>query len=383
MLDTGAGSDPTWWRDAVDGRRDRARERAAGGVPVVGYVGADVPGELVEAAGACPVRLSGIPGRTSAEADRLLGAAVDPAVSSVLAQLLDGDWRFLTGLVVSRDSQASLALFYVLRELRRLEPGLQLPPVHLLDLLHLPRASTTRYDAARVAQLAEVLAGWTGTAVTGDGLARAVAGARRVRSLLRDAQRLRRADRPGLSGTTALHVHGAVTAMPGAEAAERLGELLAAAAAGPALPARPRLFLTGSAQDHDRLYVAVEDEGWHVVGEDHDRGDLALTVDVPGWAGTDEIARAYQHRGPAAATSSIRAHAEWTAAEAAACRADLLLAVVREHDEAPAWDLPVQRERAAALGIGTAALLRQPYVSRTSDVRAVLATASAATRESA
>jgi hypothetical protein len=136
-------ADPAWWAQEYRSRWDRVRDRVAAGTPVVGVVGADVPPELVEAAGAVAVRLTGEPEPPSAEALHVLGAAVDAPTLTLLTRLLAGGATGLAGLVVSRDCQSSLALFYALRELRRLDPERELPPVHLLDLLHLPRASTT------------------------------------------------------------------------------------------------------------------------------------------------------------------------------------------------------------------------------------------------
>ncbi|MCO7220501.1 2-hydroxyacyl-CoA dehydratase family protein, partial [Klenkia sp. PcliD-1-E] len=320
--------DAAGWAQRYRTRWSGALDRAAAGTPVVGVVGADVPTELVEAAGAVPVRLVGDPVPPSAEAVAVLGAAVDPPTLALLSRLLDGGAAGLAGLVVSRDCQASLALFYALRELRRLDPWRGLPPVHLLDLLHLPRASTTAYDTTEVVRLGEALAGWTGQdPFAGDALATALRDAAVVRERLVRVQRRRRAAEPTVGGELALHVHGVVTAVPAAEAVDLLDALL-----GSDLPGRGprrRVFLTGSAQDHDAHYAVLEDAGWHVVGEDHDHGDLALTVAVPAEPTAAALATARQHRGPASPTSSVPDRAAWTAAEAERCGADVVLSLVR------------------------------------------------------
>ena len=44
----------------------------------------------------------------------------------MLSRLLDGAYGRLDALVVSRDCEASLRLFYAARDLRRIEPGLGL-----------------------------------------------------------------------------------------------------------------------------------------------------------------------------------------------------------------------------------------------------------------
>jgi benzoyl-CoA reductase/2-hydroxyglutaryl-CoA dehydratase subunit BcrC/BadD/HgdB len=334
------------------------------GRPVVGVVGADVPAELVEAAGAVAYRLHGSPDVVSAEAREILGAALDPVAHSVLTRLLDGSLAYLTGLVVSRDAQASLQLFYALRELRRLEPARALPPVVLLDLLHLPTAHTARYDEARLTGLAGTLAGWTGTTPTPERLAASVGEVARVRALLRQISALRRDGR--LTGTAALHAVGVATALPAADAVPLLEQVLVDAAD---VPGGRRVFLTGSGQDVDELYRALEDElGFLVVGEDHDWGAAALPAD-PATPDLGGIALAYRDRGPAAATASIGRRAAVTAERVRDTGAEVLLAVVREHDEGPAWDFPAQ---AAAVDVPGVLLARQPYRVATEDLQAAL-----------
>ena len=126
----------------------------------VGYVGADVPVELITAAGLRPLRLTGNPHAGSSLGDRYLGRGVDPVARSVLTRILTGDYGPLEALVVSRDCEASLRLFYALRELHRVEPERGLPPVRLVDVLHLPHHTTTRYVHAKIAQLRAWLGQW-------------------------------------------------------------------------------------------------------------------------------------------------------------------------------------------------------------------------------
>lgn len=346
-----------------------ARALADAGRRVVGVVGADVPPELVDAAGGVAYRLHGHPDRITDEARDVLGPAVDPVAHSILSQVLDGSLGFLTGLVVSRDSQASLQLFYAMRELRRLDPDRPIPPVHLLDLLHLPTARTTRYDEVRLRQLAAELEGWTGTAVTAERLEGSVRAVGEVRDRLRAVAGLREGPAPALTGTQVLRAFGAATVLPPEDARELLDGVLADARPGAVEVRGRRVFLTGSAQDCDDLYVALEhDLGHQVVGEDHDRGALALTVDVAS-ADLGSLAVGYRDRGPSAPTAAVPRRARWTAQQAARCGADLLLGVVREHDEAPAWDWPAQH---AAAGLPGALLARQSYRVPTGALAAAL-----------
>ncbi|MCO7193727.1 2-hydroxyacyl-CoA dehydratase family protein [Pseudonocardia sp. McavD-2-B] len=336
-----------------------ARPEAGDTRPVAGHVGADVPVELLTAAGYRPLRLSGSPEEDASAGRRLLGGGLDPVAHSVLTRLLDGAYGPLDVLVVSRDCEASLRLFYVLRELRRVEPSVALPPVHLVDVLHLPHRTTTRYVLAKVRGLRTWLGERSGRPVGDDALAAAVVAHDRVRGLLRAVGDLRSARR--LTGTEFLRVVDAACALPPGRAAELLTTLVEELPTRDPRPGHP-VHLTGSSHDGTSVYAALESAGLLVVGEDHDRGDLLVSRDVgtPGHPAGLELALAerYQANGPSAARSSIAERATHTAARLHARGAAGLLGYVREHDDAPPWDWPAQR---AAAGVPAALLERQPY----------------------
>lgn len=337
----------------ADDRTSEARRLRARGHPVIGYVGADVPVEVLTAAGALPVRLAGAPGTDSAAGDRYLGRGLDPAARSVLTLLLEGGYGDLDGVVVSRDCEASARLFYALRELRRVEPATALPPVHLVDVLHLPHRTTTRYVRAKIGQLRACAETWTGRNVTAQGLAEAIEAHDRVRHLLARLARLRGSR---LTGTQALRVTAATTALPAHLAAELLEDLLAEADTLPAATGLP-VFLTGSGHDTPHVYAALEEAGLLVVGEDHDWGDLLFHRRV-GEPTEAALVERYQHNGPSAPRASIRRRAEHTATAARARGARALLSYVRDNDGAPLWDFPAQRTAAALPAL---LLEGQPY----------------------
>jgi len=331
--------------------------------PVIGYVGADVPVELITAAGARPWRLAGHPGADQTAGDRYLGRGVDPATRSLLSRLLDGEFGSLDGLVVSRDCESSARLFYALRELRRVDPAIALPPLHLVDVLHLPHRTTTRYVLAKIRQLRSALESWTGTLISDDALAEAIEAHDRLRCLLADVAALRRSGR--LTGTTALSIMADTTALPVSRAIDRVAQLLDGD--HPAVPGK-RVFLTGSGHDGPHVYEILEDAGLLIVGEDHDWGDLLWHRRVG--APTElALAERYQHNGPSAPRASIRARAAHTAAAARACGAEALVSYVRDHDDAPAWDFPAQR---AATGLPSVLLDRQPYGDLTDGARTAI-----------
>lgn len=332
----------------------------------VGYVGADVPVELITAAGLLPLRLTGKPGQDRTLGDRYLGRGVDPVARSILTRILTEDYGPLEAIVVSRDCEASLRLFYALRELHRIEPALGLPPVRLVDVLHLPHHTTTRYVHAKIAQLREWLGRWR--PIGDDDLAAAITAHDTLRRSLGRLAALRRANR--LSGTRFLETVAATTAMPVTDAVALVDRVLAE----PREVDGVRLFLTGSSHDHPAVYETVERNGFLVVGEDHDWGELlfARTCAAP----TElALAERYQYSGPAAPRASIRQRAAHTAAAVRACEAEVLFSYVRLQDDAPPWDFPEQR---AAAGIRAVLAERQPYGELTAEALAALAPARAA-----
>jgi benzoyl-CoA reductase/2-hydroxyglutaryl-CoA dehydratase subunit BcrC/BadD/HgdB len=337
-------------RAAYADRVGTAARYGSGGL--VGYVGADVPVELLRAAGLTPLRLFGDPAGDAAVGERYLGRGLDPVACSVLSRLLEGAYGALDQVVVSRDCEASLRLFYAVRELRRVDPATRLPETYLVDILHLPHATTTAYNSVRIGQFRERIEAWTGRRITDDDLAQAIALYNTQRALLVEAATWRH-DRPSrLSGVDFLTVVGAGTAMP---VDVHIGHMLKLEPS-PAVTAR-RAYLTGSGHDTPDVYRALAAEGIDVVGEDHDWGELAVRTPVS--APTIEaLALRYQYNGPAAPRATIRQRAEHTAEQARRAGAELLVCYARRHDEAPRWDFAAQSE---ATGLPAIVRDRQPY----------------------
>ncbi|WP_426228223.1 2-hydroxyacyl-CoA dehydratase [Pseudarthrobacter sp. DSP2-3-2b1] len=342
----------------------RASKRAGQGTAVVGFVGADVPRELIAAAGALPLRLHSQTGPSSDEAVQLLGEATDHAAHSILTQILAKELDFLSGIMISRDCEASLQLFYVLRELAARRPGM--PPVHLIDLLHLSRESTALYNRRQVAACAETLSQWTGASPDPASLAASVASFQVLRGHLASVQSLRQSGL--LSGTAGLHVAAAAESLPPSEAAQWVAELVGTfSATATGGDSALRLFFFGSAQDQDVLYRAIEDLGVRIIGEDHDWGLLAAPAPVAVTAGASyeellaRLAESYHYRSPAAAISPLAVHARWGADQAVSCGAEAVFCLTRRFDDAPAWDYPKLAEYLQDRGIPSVLLSRQPF----------------------
>lgn len=323
-------------------RTDDALRRAATGEPVVGVIGRDVPAALVAAAGGVPFRIAPEEADVRPAAE-VLGGALDRAALLIAAGVLAGRYDGLRGILVARDSEASVRLAAGLAELHR--RGRVAVPVVLVDQGHLPRESTVRFNVGRLLAMIDTVEGWCGGAVDEAGLAAAWADRAAVEDLL---LRLRDA-RPaggGPTGTEALHAYAVAAAAPSPEALTAIGAIAAAGPrAGDALP----VWLTGSAPLGDGLYRLLESAGAVVVGEDHDWGDPILTDGPVGMVpqtraeAAEAVALGRLRGAPASPTSSMAARAAATADGVRRSGARALLAVIREHDDGPAWDWSRQR----------------------------------------
>lgn len=345
---------------AAYGRASGVEPRAGAGV--VGIVGADVPDELLHAGGLTPRRLRGAPGEPTPLADQYVEQAVDPAARSVFDRILNGTYAGLEQLVLCHDSEASVRLFYYLRELRRIEPDRRLPELYFVDILHQPARTSTVYNIGRVADFRDVAARWSGTKLDEEAVRHAVARCNERRRLLQRLAQLRRRVPPALSGTEALAVIGAGMAMDVDEYVPLLRTLCGERSDAGGDGGAARLYVTGTAHDHTRLYEAVEGCGAVIVGENHDRGDL--------WAETlvDEdaepmraLAVRYQDGAPASAGYSIERRARHTTDAARAAGAAGVLCFLRRGDDAPYWDVPEQRRLLAAAGIPMLVIVMDDY----------------------
>jgi benzoyl-CoA reductase/2-hydroxyglutaryl-CoA dehydratase subunit BcrC/BadD/HgdB len=294
---------------ALEELRTVYRDRRVAG-PTVGYVGADVPRELIEAAGCTALRLAPLQDVETAQADRILGPGVEESVRRVFAGLLEGAYP-IERVVLCHDSDHSVRLYAALRRLA--------PPIEILflDLLHLPRSSSRAYSRARLADLAQALGGRDAE--------EAIATANRARAL---GPRLAELRRDGaLSGADALAVLGAGTALPAARYADLLETALGELAPNGA--PRRSVLLLGSEHPDERVYAALDALDATVVGETHSWGEALLA------GGVDE----------AAEPLDALAHYYCTRPRVLPAPADLQLAWIAGGDQTVQWTLPHERRR--------------------------------------
>ncbi|WP_166983069.1 2-hydroxyacyl-CoA dehydratase family protein [Paramicrobacterium fandaimingii] len=312
----------------------------------IGIIGADVPRQIVLAAGAQPVRLfSAWVGEPTQKAVELLGAT-DVVALRLLDEILAGRYDELSGIVICNDTAANLRLFYVLRVL--FQRGMLSFPIILLDAPNDPGDARERFVARQYEKLAAFCSELTDVEVDAETLATAATRERHVGRALHK-MRERRAARE-CSGSAALAAYrAAATDMP--EAAISSVDAASDTVAASALP----IVVTGSSHPDGSLYDVVEEAGLVVFAEDHDAGDAAWLGEAADGSTAAEVyaalARMHTQRPPLAPRSRSRARAASLSAIVTRVQSRGVLALVRELDDAPAWDLAVQRMAMRSAGV--------------------------------
>lgn len=313
---------------------------------LVGVVGADVPVELLEAAGCGPYALNGVPGAEATSVGPWLEPAVDGAARSVLHELLAGRYTELSHVVFGHDCEGTVRAFMTMRELAQTGAMPSLPHSYLVDVQRLPRNTSTRYNASQLEGLREKLASWGYS--DSDDLVGVIARVNGLRRRLRQLAEARRYG--GISGADALTLIGACRKLPTAEAASILERALEAMVTEDADLCR--VYVTGMDHHSPGLYRLLESCGSVVVGEDHAWGG--------GWGvglidedrePIEAIAGHYQSYGAGSAGRSIQRRADETVRSVEEANANAVVCFVRPGDHAPHWDIPAQRRDLAERGI--------------------------------
>ncbi|WP_206599102.1 2-hydroxyacyl-CoA dehydratase family protein [Sphingomonas turrisvirgatae] len=224
------------------------------GARVVRILGQDAPYALLRAAGRAPVRMVPRPGPTP-DADTLAGDGTLSQRGRSLLQQIVADTSGTPILFTHANSELP-QLFATVRELLR-TGDIAPRPVHMFDLMHLPRASSRTYNAHQLADLIDWLGGVNDAALA------AAAGEERERPALVAP----------LTGRLRIAAIAAAHALPPDEWREAVAAL-DPVATGEAV------FLLGSPHFSSARSAELEARVLTLVGDDQDWGDPL----VKGWA---------------------------------------------------------------------------------------------------
>jgi benzoyl-CoA reductase subunit C len=232
------------------------------GGPIVGYLCAYVPPELLLAAGLRPLRLRGAGNADSASGDAYLSHLTCSFVRHVAALFVDGGYAFLAGAVAVNTCDHVRRLDDVVVAKAR-------PAFHgFVAVPRAFRADVVPFYVEELRRLATALEQHFGVTLTAAGLREAVGRVAAVRQALARLDELRRADPPRLRGSDLLLAGVAARVLPPEEFLVLAGALRAAAAGAPAVEGiRARVVLAGGELDDPRFVRVLESQGAHVAGD--------------------------------------------------------------------------------------------------------------------
>jgi len=337
-----------------------ARRAKSNGARICGYIGSDVPEELILAAGYVPIRVRGDAYQPLAHGDRY-GHLAEPVTRSILARLADGTYDYLDALIIDHSIDAHALLFFNLRQVRLMLPEVRLPRLHFFDLLHLSHLTTERYNRDRVRELADTLGRWSGCAISDEAISREIASGNAHRAALAEVAGLRSGQPPRLSGSDALALIGCAMLMPRRDFAHLLKGIVHDVQSQPPLHGR-RLFITGSNHESPDLYRAIEQKGSVIVGDDHDWGDRYFADPLDETAHwIDAITDRAMFGAPAAAKYGLAERIKYITDRVGETGAEMLLSINRSGDDAALWEFPDLKAALERGGIACARVEHVPY----------------------
>lgn len=307
----------------------------------IGFVGLDIPEDILAAPPLFAVHLPWQRGRSTPWADRWLEDSFPGWARSMVEDWAGGRFDFLQRVVFTRGDDTSQRLYYYICELqhRRLVQG---PEPLIFDIARIRRPSSEAWTIAAVRRLAAELD------LDAADLAEGVRTANRRRELMASLDLDRRS--PG-------HFYEQIARASLFAPIESLDL--------PSLPPNAafqgRVLLAGSSPPDDHLHLAVESAGWSVVGEAYDRNLSRLGPPVDDL--DDDPARVIGRLafGNSTGPRSFHDRTAHILAEIGRRGVDVVIFWLYEEDEAIAWDV-VQSQRAlTASGVPTLVMTRRKW----------------------
>jgi hypothetical protein len=293
-----------------------------------GYVGFDVPQDLVFATGLPCVHLPWHVDRPTPFADRFLESSFPGWARSIVERWSTGEFDGLRAVVFSRGDDASQRLYYYVRELQR-SGRLGGPEALVMDVARIPRESSRRHTREALAILASSLevdeAAWR----------RGIARANALRDVFADLALRRGADGAAAHRFARASLFADLTTLGAPVGAQGVGA---------------RVLLAGSAPPDERLHQAVQRAGGAIVAETHGYGLARLGAKLDAGA-ADPVAAVAANLLAASGPRSFDDPAEMLSTAFGTSGADAVILWLTREDEALAWHVPAIRRRFAERGV--------------------------------
>lgn len=320
------------------------------GGKVIGYMCTYVPEELIHAAGALPVRVTG-DSRELPLGDA--NAHLHPVSCSFSRQCLqlalEGRYAFLDGFIGGNNCDS----------IRRLVDNwlhyVPTPFTYILDVPHRLTPRAVDYYHGVLADLKEKLEGFLGVTISDQALREAIDLCNTTRQLLRQLYELRKRDAPPLSGAETLEVLNAGFRMPKGEYNQLLVQLLTeASAGGREVRGDTRLMLSGSPLTNPDFVRNIEQLGALVVADELCTGGRYWSdpVELADAAPPLEaIARRYLTKFPCAVMSPASARLDRVVDMAREYRVHGVISQVIRSCIPCLWQQPLLREKLGQQGV--------------------------------
>ena len=262
-------------RVLYENRGLRARELAARGEKVVGYLCCYTPAELLTALDLVPYRIQGGVGKPLKHADQYLETIMCPYVRSCFDLAMSGEYDFLSGVVIPHTCDAMHRVYDIWKYYMK-------PPYsHCITVPHMTHRASFEYFRKELEDFQRSLERFVGRSVSEKDIIRAINLHNRCRAFLRELYELRKQEPPLISGTEITWVLVAGMTIPVEEFNELLENVIAEVRGRkPGPDGRPRLIISGSEVDDVAVIRLVEDCGAAVVMDDLCTGSRSFWEDV-------------------------------------------------------------------------------------------------------
>jgi len=234
------------------------------GQKVMGWVCTYVPEELLQAAGALPVRISGYAKETDLQDGTAYFYVNNCSFARSCLQLgLRGEYAYLDGFVAGSTCDAARRLFDLWRHY---------VPVPFSHVMTVPRKYSERaldLYFGQVVQLKKGLEAHLDVEITDESLTKSIGLYNESRSLLKALHDLRKLDEPLINGSQTMEVMNASSRMPKETFNDRLRELLRDLEhSKPIGKGRARVMIAGSALNNAEFVQSIEHIGGLVVTDE-------------------------------------------------------------------------------------------------------------------
>jgi len=349
-------------KEAYDNREAAAESWRAQGGKVIGELGCDVPDEFIIAGGMLPVHVYADPKKPLKETNKYLEYAFDPVVRAQFEKIVDGTYAGqIDALAISNSTDVIIRIFLYLRELIRVEPEKQVPPVEFIDWLFTRNRLHQVRNEHTLKLFRQAVEKWAGRAITDEEIAAAAKICNADRQALREMAELRHGDEVRINGSEALVIIGSAFFMERQAHTELVKQVVEDAKAWPVLDG-PRVFFTGSAQEQTDLYDLIESTGAVIVGEDHDWGDRYYDRDYnESYAPIRGVVDRYMLRSFSSKKAFVSQRVETLNRQTDAVKADAVIFYTNKYEEAASWDYPSQKKSLEERGIKTAGFFQMAY----------------------